>query len=590
MTLLTLFASATGTLGAPDVSILAATNVKAFTATIRGQIDNNHGYDVTEIGFEWGEVSGTYEHSVSLSDDSPYTGINGYGITSLNEGDTYYYRFYATNSQGTTYSPEYSLTTIDSTYILTIDGTDRTGDILAGTLSVEDVINDQQNTCSFSLIDRSGNGIPSTDEEVTITMLDGTKLFGGYIVTTNLSKLEQGTVQCDVECVDYSRLLDSILVHKSYENQTDKTIIEDVIDTYLQGYGISTNNVLEGATIDQISFNYKQPSQVFRRIAELASRFWYIDYDKDIHYFPLTTNAAPFNIDSSSAGYFNLEISKDATQLKNRVYVRGGTKLSDFTTYAEVGDGEKKKFVLPDKPHNVTLTVNDVEETVGIKNVDTDGFDWYLNFQEKYVEQDAGGSVLTSSDTLEITYKYDIPILVALEDTDSILESGVKEFAIFDTSISTTEAARDRAAAELTDYANSLIEGSFETYEPGFRSGQYININLTEYGVNDDYVVQRVRARSLGAGHYSYEVSIASAKTLGIIRFLIDLLEADRNAITLSDDEVVDELFTITDSLLDDSLVEDLTIDSQGALFTWCTDSLQDSPQTRAVWDLFSWG
>lgn len=477
-------------------------------------------------------------------------------------------------------------------YTVVINSIDRTTDVVNKSIIIQDAINDKVNSCRFELIDRSGNGIPSTDQEIVITMPDSSIIFGGYVVSSRLKKQKDGVVVANVNCVDYTRLLDSNLVHKSYEDMTDKAIIEDIIQTYCGDFDITSTNVIEGVTIDQISFNYLQPSQCFRQICDLTGRNWYIDYSKDVHYFALTQETAPFDIDSSETEYINLTIDKDASQLKNRVYVRGGTKLSDFTTYQEAGDGEKVKFVLPDKPHSVTVEVNRsgagfVEETVGIKNIDVSGYEWYLNFQEKYLEQDSGESVLTSSDVLKVTYKYDIPILVAVEDTDSIEASGQKEFAIFDKSITTTQAARDRATAELTDYADNIIEGSFETYTTGFTSGQYININLTEYGINDDYIIQRVIARSFGAGNFVYTVELASAKTMGIIRFLIELLEANKNLIELDTDEVVDELFQVTDSLLSDSLLDSLVIDSAGPYRTWATDS--DTSDTRARWNLFQW-
>lgn len=371
---------------------------------------------------------------------------------------------------------------------------------------------------------------------------------------------------------------------------TDAAIISDLVNTYCPASGITTTNVVAGVTINQISFNYVQLSQAIRKICDLTGRNWFVDYNKDIHYFPLTQSAAPFSISSTTTTYSSLSISKDSSQLKNRVYVRGGTYLSDYTTYSEKGDGEKTKFVLPDKPHDVSITVNGVSKTVGVKNIDTSGYDWYLNFQEKYVEQDSGGAVLATTDIIEVTYKYDIPILVAVEDSASIIANGVQEFSIFDKSISTTQAARDRASAELTDYANSLVEGSFTTYTTGFRSGQYLNINLSDYGINANYIVQKVVSRSLGAGLFVYDVMIASAKTMGIIRFLIELLEANKNLIELDSNEVVDELLAVQDSLLSDSLTDALTIDSTGPYFTWCTDSLDATPITRMRWDLFQWG
>lgn len=478
-------------------------------------------------------------------------------------------------------------------YSITINGVDRTSDVISQSVVVEDVLNDKQNICSFKLFNRSGLGFPSNDQEVIITLDSGSRLFAGKVINSSLSSIkETGFVMASIQCTDYVRLFDSNLVRRTYELMTDKEIIEDIVSTYCAGLGFTTTNVIEGVTIDQITFNYLQPSQCLRQICDLTGRNWYIDYSKDIHYFPLTTTPAPFNITSSSSNYFDLTINKDASQIKNRVYVRGGTKLSDTTTHTQAGDGQKRIFILPEKPHDVSVEVDTgsgfVAKTLGIKNIDLTGYDWYLNFQEKYIEQDSGGSVLTDAHKVRVTYKYDIPILIALENTASILENGTKEFAIFDKSIKTTQAARERAAAELTDYASKIVEGKFKTYTDGFSSGQYININLSAYDVNSDYIVQRVTATSMGAGKFVYTVELASSKTMGIIRFLIELLEANKNLIELNDDEVLDELLTATDSLLSDSLTELLTIDSAGPYRTWAVDSLE-ATSTRIRWNLFEW-
>ncbi len=588
MSLLLLFLDTGGNV-VPQVLTVAATSVSRETATLNGNVVFWGGTYVTRRGFQYNTVA--YPDREVYEDGNFLSATYSLNITSgLTPGQTYYFRAFATNSVGTTYGEWLSFTCVASTYSITIAGTDRTADVIAESVVIEDTINDKQNLCNFSLIDLSGNGTPATDSEVIITLTTGTIIFGGYILSTRLGSVQQtGVVKIDISCVDYVRLFDRNLVHKTYESMTDKAIIADIVSTYCPGFGITTTNVVSGVTIDQISFNYLQPSQCLRRICDLTGRNWYIDYSKDIHYFPLATSTAPFNITTSSADYGNLTINKDASQLKNRIYVRGGTKLSDATSYETKGDGTKIKFTLPDKPHTVTVKVNGVTKTLGIKNIDTTGYDWYLNFQEKYVEQDSGGAVLATTDTLRVEYKYDIPILVAVENTSSIVTNGVKEFAIFDKSITTNQAARDRASAELTDYASSIIEGSFRTYTAGFISGQYININLAAYGINENYIVQKVTARAMGAGTYYYDIAVASAKTMGIIRFLIELLEANKNLVELDDDEVVDELLTLTDSLLSDSLLDSLTIDSAGAYATWCT-STELTPATRAVWGIFQWG
>lgn len=472
-------------------------------------------------------------------------------------------------------------------YQILINSIDRVKDVLAQSVQIDDTLNDQVDTCAFQMIDRTGNGTPTNDQEIIIYDAAGTKVFGGYILTTTISKKGMGAAVIAVQCVDYTRLLDKNLVHKSYLAATDKSIIEDIVATYCAGTGITTTNVLLGVTINQISFNYIQPSQALKKLSQLSAKNWYIDYNKDLHYFPLTTNAAPYNITSSGNQFKDLKIKSDGSQLKNRVYVRGGTNLSDATVFSTKGDGAMKQFVLPDKAHNVSVTVDGVAKTVGIKNVNTSGFDYYLNFEEKYIEQDAGATVLGTGNTLAVTYQYDIPILIAQEDTASIAANGAHEFAIFDKTITTTNAARDRAIAELTDYANNMIEGSFITLTTGFKSGQYININYSAYGVNANYIVQKVHATSIGGGYFEYTISVASAKTMGIIKFLIELLEANRDLVQLDPNEVVDELFTITDSLLSDSLT-DIVIDSVTTPpFQWKADNGSGG---NLRWDLFQWG
>lgn len=577
----------------PSVVTNDATSLTNTSATGNGSMSATGGSTVTRRGFQINTVP--FPDREFYEDGSFSTGAFTDTLDGLYPNTTYYYRAFATNAAGTGFGTWRSFTTPAATYSILIDGVDRTNDVVNESINIEDVVNDEQNTLSLELFDLNSVGVPENGQEIIVTLNDGTILFGGYITNIALGGIiQKGTVSIAIQAVDYVWLLDRNLVHRTYEDMTDKEIIEDIVTRYCAGSGITTTNVIEGATITQISFNYIQPSQAIRKLADLTGKNWFIDYEKDIHFFPLTTNAAPFNITSSSNQHFNLEITKDSTQVKNRVYVRGGTKLSDFTTFIEVGDGEKRQFVLPDKPHDVTVEVDRgagyVEETLGIKNIDTSGYDWYLNFQEKYIEQDSGEAVLGGTDKLKLTYKYDIPILVALENQASIIEHGVREFAIFDRTITTTDSARDRATAELTDYAANLIEGSFETYETGFVSGQYININRSDFGVNADYIVQSVSAAAFGAGNYRYTIKIASAKTMGIIRFLIELLEANRNLIELDDNEVVDELLNLTDEMLTDSMIDSLTIDSAGPYATWCGDSLEDSPSTRARWNLFQWG
>jgi hypothetical protein len=445
-------------------------------------------------------------------------------------------------------------------YQITINGVDRTGCITAKSISISDETRDKPSLMRCNFFDRDNAGNPLLDQDIII-IKDGSKLFGGVILEIEYDRIGDSEEVLSLNCIDYTRRLDRNLVVEGYEGLTDKQIIDDIVSNYCQGEGITTTNVIEGILINKIAFNYLQPSQCFRKICELTGRSWYIDYDKDVHYFPPTTTSAPFDIDINTTSYRHLKVSKDNSDIRNRVYVRGSTYLSDFTTIKMKADGLQTVFNLPAKPHDFTMKEGGVSKTVGIKNINPpEDFDYLLNYQEKYVEVTTAAPAADTE--MEFTFKYDIPILVAVEDRDSIEEVGQYEHAIFDTKIIDLDVARERAQAELSDYAAIIVDASFETNTDGFRAGQYLNINLTQFGINADYLVQKVAAKSLGGGEYVYTVQLASAKKLGIINFLIKLLEADKNSLELDPNEVVDELFTPDSEgiLIDDSIVSDSLI------------------------------
>lgn len=181
---------------------------------------------------------------------------------------------------------------------VTINGTTRNNCIIQNTLKITDEARDKPSTLVCEFYDYDGNGDPSEEQEITL-VLDGTTIFGGYIIKINeLRTLGDGNTLMKLECIDYNRLLDRRLVVEGYQDMTDKAIIEDIINNYCGGSGITTTNVIEGITIDQLSFNYLPPSSCFSKICELTGRSWYLDYDKALHYFEIDSKSAPFLINA----------------------------------------------------------------------------------------------------------------------------------------------------------------------------------------------------------------------------------------------------------------------------------------------------
>jgi uncharacterized protein (TIGR02145 family) len=95
----------------PTVQTNAVSNVTNNTASCGGNVTDDGGATVTELGVCW-STSPNPTVSGSHTTDGTGTGAFSSSLTGLTPNTTYYVRAYATNSEGTAYGPEVSFTTI----------------------------------------------------------------------------------------------------------------------------------------------------------------------------------------------------------------------------------------------------------------------------------------------------------------------------------------------------------------------------------------------------------------------------------------------------------------------------------------------
>ena len=95
----------------PSMTTNAATSVEETSATLDGDITAVNNGSCSVRGFEWDTDSGS-PYANDWNEAGAF-GVSNYthGITSLNKGDLYYYRAYATNINGTGYGAEQTLLT-----------------------------------------------------------------------------------------------------------------------------------------------------------------------------------------------------------------------------------------------------------------------------------------------------------------------------------------------------------------------------------------------------------------------------------------------------------------------------------------------
>lgn len=423
--------------------------------------------------------------------------------------------------------------------IIKIATIDRTSLINWESLKITDNINEKVNTCTFSMqVKENQVYFPDTGDEIEVS--EGSEiLFAGTIVKINRKLIAPKLEQYDIQCKDWTQDINRLLVVESFEDKSVNYIINYILTTYAPTFtGANVNCEFVFSTI---KFNNLSVSQCIQKLAEAVNYFWYIDYSKDIHFFPKADEVASFGLTDDNDKYIpkSLNLAYDITQIKNRVKVQGGEIEGSSRTETQNGDGVKTTFPTLNKFSKLpTVSVGGSAKTVGVDYLDAEAsYDCFWNFNEKYIRFKVAPA--NGTNNISITGIPLIPIIAQVEDDDSINDVGVYEYYIKDTTIKSTDEAKQRALAELEAYASELIEGSFKTYTDGLKSGQVINIQSTLRNIDEDYLIQSISTSMLSHDTMQYEVKIASMRTLGIIYFLQNLLLTGRREEKSTENDVL---------------------------------------------------
>lgn len=439
---------------------------------------------------------------------------------------------------------------------VTIGGTDRTSLILYKTLQIQNVITRQVDTCNFEMHVHPGQSVTPTIGQEVIINRDATRIFGGIIV--RIEKDTEGYLVkgYKVSCTDYTRLLDAKLIAKVYEGQTVNAIISDINTLYLTGFTIANVDCL--VTISRIQFNYHKVSEALQILADLTQFQWYVDYNKDIHFFAKGDELAPVTVLDTNNSYIRdtLNIKNDNTQIKNVVYVRGGDYLGDSFTATYKGDGSQNVFPLTYRYTATGFIVkkNTVTQTVGVEPTNTPAsFDVLWNNESRLIRFNVTPS---NGDTIEVIGQPFLPVIVKVRDTASITAmaaqeggTGEHEFIVIDRTIGSKEEARARAIAELNAYAETIDEGGFESWVDGWKAGQQVTITSSNMSIDDTFIISRVTTRMLTPSTFRYQINLVSTRTLGIIEFLQGLILRDKIIIRPDDNEILDNVEAVEDTM-----------------------------------------
>ncbi len=488
---------------------------------------------------------------------------------------------------------------------LFINGVDRTSIVDWRSFSKEDNLTYQADALNFTY-HKYGSAVyvPALFDEIVLIDNDagGERVFGGRIVDLSKSLEPNFSVKYSIKCKDWTVELD-VLVVNTYTNQTVAEIINDILPA-----GFTDSNVFCNVLVERIAFNYQAVAECLKTLAELVNYHWYVDYNKDIHFFPKGNESAPFSITDNSSNFIagTLELSTDISQLRNSTFVRGGEYVGLARTEQYIADGDQTTFPLSNKFSSLpTVTRNGTPLTVGVENLDSfPTFDVLWDFNQKYIRFNAPETI---GNLIAITGTPLIPLITRSNDGASIALYGSRQHKIEDKNLKDPDTAKQRGNADLEAYAYGVVDGGFDTYNGGLRSGQTILINSALLEANENYLINSVRLRVQNPNQGKYTVSLVSHRSLGLNELLQKLL-TDGDRITaqeanevLSKYEVVNESILVTESIgLDIPFETSETIEVSEVVQTSSTapewvwglyapTSLAD-PKRSFIWDYgFTW-
>lgn len=448
--------------------------------------------------------------------------------------------------------------------------TDITDQISFPSLTVTQQLSNTVDKANFSVRKYGSKTFtPAIGDDVEI--YDGaTKIFGGKIIEINESTESLLTEKIySISCVDHTYEMDSLLVARTYTSETIGDIIADLITDFTPvGSGFTTNNAQSTFTISKIVFNQIPISQCLRRLADIVKYEWYVDENKDVHFFPKFTESAPFNMEDGNYVIKSYSRGLDGSQIVNRVKVRGGLyDGSTFTDTITVVGNETKSFKLPYLFSNLTIEVNGTPQTVGIDFIDDfTTKDVLYNYQDQSFHFE---NPLSDADEIEYSGNPKVPVLAIAEDSVSIATYGVKEKLIKDNSIISNTTARKRANAELYAYAESVIDATFTTYTSGLRAGQVIT---TPDG--DQMLIKTLKFASHTPLEFKYNISLISTQRYEFIDILRKIIAPENEDI--DENEVSEQMYSVNEkvSILENiQKIDPFTADDNVTIVDYTTDS-----------------
>ena len=419
----------------------------------------------------------------------------------------------------------------------------------------------------------------------TIELYDSTGIiFGGTV--TEVETTVQGLYMMNtVTASDWGYLFDGTLVKKNYSGIDPHDIVVDLVQNFCVGKGFTTNHVQYGNfTVPTIQFNYQQPTKCLESLARLIGWDWYIDPNKDIHFFLGDVadaigdgGPAPITIDATSAEvqWNSLDVLLNMQNMQNSVYVIGGSRITQFhssnTLDSYMTDGVQQSFPTSYAytESTIQVTLGGVAQTIGILNQVTDptSVDVIYAPSDRNIQFTHGAPA--AGQTVLIWGWAEVPIIAHASDSASIAAYREYQGVIVDNKITSVPEAQARAQAQILLFGHPVYDLKVNTLIPGCRLGQAITVNLPHFGISKQLVIKRIEAVGYvpGAeGRLQYQLECIGSDNVTFVDLMSTILQQEASQSQVGSTTIVEEWLGVPETV---NVADTVELAHETRPYTW---------------------
>lgn len=379
---------------------------------------------------------------------------------------------------------------------ITIGGVDQTSKIERNTFALTNALG-QRDTLTLSVKSDDATYRPEMGATFEVEHSELGAQFGGTIRRTQTS-LRGASILTAVQCASWEQIFDRRLVGEvTFTDQPAGDVFQSIFDDFLVAENLTATIVESGPNIS-ISFAWCTVREAFDQICAVASStddtfMWDCTPAKVTRLYSQASFAAPIDVTEDRTDIFrNIIVTRTFDSYVNRVFVRLGKFITEerSNVYHPAGTESTLAFEIP-IAKAPTITVDAVEATVGIRDVDT-GKDFYWQDGSTDVTVSDPGS-LTGTEVIILAQGYQSTVVDAGQNDDEVTARSIAEdnsgqymTLIENNAPGTSADARAFGEAWLAKFSRLPYSVEYQTTYGGIRAGMYQQVTLTKFGPDFD--------------------------------------------------------------------------------------------------------